>query len=318
MLSDTAKELVRCGIRPNTRKVYDSAQQQYIHFCDKYGLQTVPASENTILLYIAHMYIKTLKASTMKVYLASIRMMHIESSYCYDFDSSSRIQLALCAVQMDQAPPKRKLPITLAILCQIYYTVESRLSDYNVLLIWSAMCMAHFGCMRSGEFTISESFNPKTHLTRSDLIFVSSSLQNMYVKVHLKSSKTDIYNDGVDIIIGCTGRNVCGYCSLRRYCDIRDKIASDDSALFIYQNGQMLSRELLIRHTRTYLAGIGVNPDQFSGHSYRIGSATTAAISGFQDWEIKKLGRWKSNVYTRYIRPSNVDCSKFTGRMQTK
>jgi hypothetical protein len=84
MLSDTAKELIHGGIRPNTRQVYDSAQRQYIHFCNKYGLQRVPASENTILLYIAHIYIKTLKASAMKVYLASIRMMHIGSTYFYD------------------------------------------------------------------------------------------------------------------------------------------------------------------------------------------------------------------------------------------
>ena len=201
-LTHTARELIHGGIHPSTRKVYDSAQRQYIQFCNQYGLQILPASENTILLYIAHMYLKSLKASTMKVYLASIRMLHIESNHCHSFESNSRVQLAVRAVQMGQAPPKRKLPITLSILSRIYDIIQNKLSDYNVLLIWAAMSVGHFGCMRSGEFTVNTTFNSKIHLSRSDVMFFHSPPHNKYVKIHIKTSKTDVANHGVDIIIG--------------------------------------------------------------------------------------------------------------------
>jgi hypothetical protein len=37
-------------------------------------------------------------------------------------------------------------------------------------------------------------------------------------------------------------------------------------------------------------------------HSFRISMATTGAIEGMSDDQIKELGRWKSNAFLRYIR----------------
>ena len=39
-----------------------------------------------------------------------------------------------------------------------------------------------------------------------------------------------------------------------------------------------------------------------TGHSFRIGAATTAAEKGVEDSLIKTLGRWESNAYQTYIR----------------
>ena len=47
---------------------------------------------------------------------------------------------------------------------------------------------------------------------------------------------------------------------------------------------------------------MGLDPQFYSGHSFRIGSATSATIAGLNDYEIKLLGRWSSDCYKRYIR----------------
>ena len=41
---------------------------------------------------------------------------------------------------------------------------------------------------------------------------------------------------------------------------------------------------------------------KYSGHSFRIGAATTAASVVVEDSLIKTLGRWESSAYILYVR----------------
>ena len=50
------------------------------------------------------------------------------------------------------------------------------------------------------------------------------------------------------------------------------------------------------------LAPSGLDVAQYSGHSFRIGAATTAASVGIEDSLIKTLGRWESNAYQIYVK----------------
>ena len=52
-----------------------------------------------------------------------------------------------------------------------------------------------------------------------------------------------------------------------------------------------LSRECLVKRVRQALAPSGLDVAQYSGHSFRIGAATTAASVGIEDSLIKTLGR---------------------------
>ena len=53
---------------------------------------------------------------------------------------------------------------------------------------------------------------------------------------------------------------------------------------------------------RAALASAGVDQQNYCGHSFRIGAATTAAAKGIEDSVIKSLGRWESIAYLQYVR----------------
>ena len=61
---------------------------------------------------------------------------------------------------------------------------------------------------------------------------------------------------------------------------------------------------------RDALSCAGVDSSGYAGHSFRIGTATTAARHGILDAMIKMLGRWESSAYTIYIRTPREAISK--------
>ena len=63
-----------------------------------------------------------------------------------------------------------------------------------------------------------------------------------------------------------------------------------------------LSRDTLVKKVREVLGLSGVEVDCYSGHRFRIGAATTAAMAGVEDSLIRTLGRWRNAAYLSYIR----------------
>ena len=51
-------------------------------------------------------------------------------------------------------------------------------------------------------------FDASQHLSFAD-ISIDNTTQPSFIKVRIKQSKTDPFRDGVDVIIGHTGRNLC-------------------------------------------------------------------------------------------------------------
>ena len=72
--------------------------------------------------------------------------------------------------------------------------------------------------------------------------------------------------------------------------------------LFRFLDGSPLSRSAVVERVRAALTAAGIDPTPFSGHSFRIGAATSAAANGVEDSMIQTLGRWKSDAYLRYVR----------------
>jgi hypothetical protein len=69
-------------------------------------------------------------------------------------------------------------------------------------------------------------------------------------------------------------------------------------------NGTLIIAADIIDALRGCLRRLGVPDRHFAGHAFRRGGATSAAAVGLCDDDIKKVGRWRSNCFLRYVLPS--------------
>ena len=169
-------------------------------------------------------------------------------------------------------------------------------------MLWAACTTCFFGFLRSGEITAptTRTFDSTHHLTLED-ISVDNIGQPGAVPVRIKASKTDPFRKGVDIFLGHTSNSLCPVAALLAYLVIRGK---SPGPLFCMANGAYLTRNLFVREVRKALVAVGVDQSKYSGHSFRIGAATTATATGIADSTIKTLGHWESPAYQLYVRLS--------------
>ena len=153
--------------------------------------------------------------------------------------------------------------------------------------------------MRSGEFTSSSSQGPGDYPLSVSDITIDSRENPQVLTVVLRRSKTDQFGTGSYLYLGRTGTTLCPVSAVLAYLAVRP---ATPGPLFIFKDGSPLSRVQLISHLRDALSQIGVDVTNFSGHSFRIGAATTAAKAGFNDSFIQSLGQWRSTAFTAYIR----------------
>ena len=135
----------------------------------------------------------------------------------------------------------------------------------------AAFCVGFFGFLRAGEFTVSEgSFDPGSHLSFED-IALDCHFNPSVILIHLKASKTDPFRQGVDVVIGKTGDDLCPVQAAVRYLAVR---GNGLGPLFMFSDGRYLSRDRLVSSLRRVLSAANIDTSRFNGHSFRIGVAT--------------------------------------------
>ena len=132
-----------------------------------------------------------------------------------------------------------------------------------------------------------------------DDVAVNSRERPTMVRIHLKRSKCDQIGAGADIILGKTGLPLCPVTAILEYIEVRGSA----SGLFFWRSDtQPALKAWIVEQLRGILSAVGLPQQDYAGHSFRIGAATTAALAGVEDSTIQTLGRWHSTAYLQYIR----------------
>ena len=77
--------------------------------------------------------------------------------------------------------------------------------------------------------------------------------------------------------------------------------ASEDAPAFSYGAKKFINYQMFTSRLKSILKDAGLNPDLFSGHSFRRGGASFLFSIGASQLMVQILGGWSSMVYTRYL-----------------
>ena len=303
-LETTVQGFYSQGLARSTNRTYESAKRRFLNFCSLTSLPPVPASEAVLCLYASHLAKEGLRHQSIRTYLSALRHLYISLGHPDPFAHNQfpRLSYVLKGIHRSEGasrPQDRRLPIlpsTLEALWGVWSVPSPNISPFECSMLWAACCIGFFAFLRSGEFTSTPTQEVPL---RPEDVAVDNHSNPSYMSIRLRHSKTDPFGNGVTLFVGRTYQHICPVAAVLAYLAVRPPIRGP---LFIHANGTPLTRVELIRHVRQALRLRGFDVSNYSGHSFRIGAATTAAARGIPDATIKMLGRWESSAYTSYIR----------------
>ncbi len=297
---ETLKNL-RSSKASNTLRAYQADYRDFLGFCAKNGLNSMPTEPKILSLYLTHLS-ATSKFSTLKRRIASISVVHKLKGHYLDTKHPIIMENLHGIKRVKGTNQKAKKPILINNLKEIInvidqYLINNESGDIDCIIPENsknirnkirdkAIILVGF----SGGFRRSELVN----IDYDDLEFVSEG-----VKIFIKRSKTDQSGEGmIKAIPYFDNKNFCPVLALKFWIKL-SKIKS--GKLF---NISDKSISLIIKR---YASLAGLNPNNYGGHSLRSGFATSAAESGAEERNIMAMtGHKTTQMVRRYIHEANL------------
>lgn len=215
--------------------------------------------------------------------------------------SAIELQLSLRGLRrINPHLPKQALPITPDILLKFARILD--LKNPYFAVFWSLATIAFFIMARKSNLVPDKvhTFDPKKQLRRCDII----SDENGMVVV-LKWSKTNKFSDRLLMlpILPIKNSLLCPKYAYHNMCNVVPGVPPQASAFslpvkggfvpFTYPQVQSTLKELV--------SIVGLDPTQYSSHSFRRGGATSAFRAQVPPELIQLQGDWASDAYKQYL-----------------
>ncbi|KAK3280563.1 hypothetical protein CYMTET_11608 [Cymbomonas tetramitiformis] len=283
----------------NTKKNHTTGQRAFVRFMLAFGEEpVVPVSDEDLAMFYVFQS-QTCKVSTLKSYTTGVRRLHLEAKFEW-VPVSHRFQVAqtmrgLKRLLGDEV--KQKLAITLFILARMYQVMN--FIDCNMVTLWAAMLTALLCLLRKDNVCVGkvDAFNVRRVLRRKDF-----EMRNETVWVTLVFSKVIQFEERTHrVAMRATGGMLCPRRALAKCFELTP--AEPESPAFLWKSrGRTvpMTHGVFVGEVKKLIRKIGLDPSQYSGHSFRRGGATMAFNLGVDHLLIKLQGDWVSNAYQRY------------------
>ncbi|KAE8295735.1 hypothetical protein D5F01_LYC06672 [Larimichthys crocea] len=213
------------------------------------------------------------------------------------------------------SPYAEALPLTSDLLARRIITLrKGYLSISTDKALESTFLLVFFGFLRCSEFAASTLLDdPSRHASLCDISVLSSDTLIYF----LKRSKTNQSGQPQPVYLSRLSSPSSPYEPVLYY--INSRLACQASPLdppFISETGRVATRSRFHRKSSHALpVRSGIPPELYSGHSLRVGAASTASGRGIPDNVTKTLGHWASTTYLAYVRNDLNDIRNVPSRI---
>jgi site-specific recombinase XerD len=289
---EQVKTLLRNRHAESTRRAYAADLLAFKGWADKHGVEALPATPQSVALFLAAQAAEGKRPATLQRRLAAIRHLHREAGHPSPTDAEV-VTAAMAGVRRTLGAAQRQVaPATAELL-------QSMLGVCGADLVGKrdrALLALGFG----GAFRRSE----LVALRVEDLEFATEGL-----KVRLQRSKTD--QDGVGQTVPVLdGPRLSVKAAIS---DWMTAAGIESGPLFrrLIKGGTVTPDSLTDRSVANIIKEraeqAGLDANQFSGHSLRAGFLTSAAANGADLWKMAEVSRHrKIETLRTYVRQAQA------------
>lgn len=270
----------------------------YFRFCLYFNLKPVPATQKTILCYIAYLS-RTLRPSSINNYINIIRILHLEAHLENPLAHNFMVNnLKKGIARVKGTPPAQKLPITIDILFEIF----KKLNFYRGrdVAFWCACVIAFFGFLRKATLLPRNLKEAGVDcILRRDLRMVRGHLE-----LSVRKTKTIQFGQRVLCIpyYPVPGSFLCPIMAVKTL--LKRAPYKANLPLFLFRENheiKWLSHSTFTDQLKRIVTTLGYNSKDYSCHSFRRGGASFAFSQEMSIIDIKQRGDWSSDAVERYI-----------------
>jgi len=291
------------SVAPKTMRSYNMAMASFNAFRQSLGYSSITAATTEQLSeFIGWLSLRSRAPATILQYVAGVSFYHKIQSLP-DPANSFVIKKLMSATRRGKRSADKRLPIQSNLLGKLISVLTSvTASKYESTLFRTAFILAYFGFLRLGEI-VADNRGATGGLRASD-VSVQRTGGGDAVIIDLRHTKTSQYGRSQVIKLReIPGSAMCPFQAVHSYNALRPKGAS---AFLCHFDGSQVTRHQFQAILRKAAIAAGLDPRLYTSHSFRIGAATSAAEAGFSPQQIKEGGRWRSDAYKSYIRPTTA------------
>jgi integrase len=305
-LTEKVQGFVEDSEAPNTRRAHESDWRLFQEWCRAHRMKPLPAAPETIAAYVAS-EAGRLKVSSLRRRLATISVAHQAAG----FDSPTRtllVRKTMAGIMRKHgAAPSKVTPI---LVDELRALSKALTSDDPVDLRDRALLLTMFACaLRRSEAAALDVED--IEFTRKGYILTK------------RRSKTDQFGHGERIAVAYGDTESCPVIALRAWI----KVAKLTSGALFRRVGVVKGRRAttpdgrltvhaIYRIVKARVQLLGLDPEDFGGHSLRSGFATSAAHAGIEERQISKVTGHKDIKTMRgYIHEAELEAVALTKKV---
>ena len=297
------EQLLNSSLSKLSKNSYRNSIAKFEVFCVN-SLRCVhwfPASTASVVSFTSSLFIQNYAASTIASTLSAISFFHKMHGFS-DPTASFVVKKLLQGAAKLRPSRDHRAPITLTILHQLVVSTSVSTDCYfNSVLMSAIYLLAFYAFLRIGEII------PSSQSTTGDVLQLDQvEVDAAHLTILFRSFK---HHHGPPVTLLVSAQDNPKFCPVRLmkcYLVLR---GSQPGPLFVFPGGGVVTRSFFTDQLSKSLCWAGLPTDIYKGHSFRIGSATQAAMDGVSEEDIQRMGRWKSHAFKRYIRIPMLHCN---------